>query len=100
MLGCWGCLYVFGAVNVAENQLENGTVNAAENQLEKLEEGAIPQEQVDNSSSQFGEIEVALPQITESFEELMKKSIKELKIILEDRRISTIECVEKEDLVK
>ncbi|CAG8757849.1 16598_t:CDS:1, partial [Racocetra persica] len=46
----------------------------------------------DNSSSQFGEIKVALPQITESFEELMKKSINHF-------GISTIVCVEKEDLV-
>eukprot|EP00128_Syssomonas_multiformis_P008406 Colp12_sorted_trinity150504_noHs@19097 len=42
----------------------------------------------------------ALPLITETYEELMKKSVKELKAILEDRKIDYKGCTEKGDLAK
>ncbi|KAJ3085665.1 hypothetical protein HK102_013947 [Quaeritorhiza haematococci] len=42
--------------------------------------------------------EEALPPVTESYEELMKHSVKDLKRILEDRKIDHRHCVEKSEL--
>eukprot|EP00798_Chlamydomonas_sp_ICE-L_P008907 gene8907-3798_t len=44
--------------------------------------------------------EVALPLVTESFEELMTMSAKQIKEILKDRNIGFADCFEKEDLVR
>lgn len=44
--------------------------------------------------------QVPLPLITESYEELMAKSVKELKTILSERGISMVGAAEKSDLAR
>lgn len=47
-----------------------------------------------------GVLQAPLPLITESYEELMGRSAKELKAMLTDRGLSTADCVEKGDLAR
>ncbi|CAG8684752.1 14861_t:CDS:2 [Cetraspora pellucida] len=58
--------------------------------------------ELQNAISQVESIveQIALPRITESFDDLMQKPVKELKTILEDRGISIVGCLEKPDFAK
>ncbi|CAG8783105.1 17489_t:CDS:1, partial [Racocetra fulgida] len=55
--------------------------------------------ELQNAVSQVESVveKVALPPITESFDELMQKPVKDLKTILNDRGISSAGCLEKQE---